>query len=386
MTIPKLSVLMPVHNGELHLGQTVTSILVQTFTNFELIVIDDGSTDDTFDLLANFAKQDSRIQLLRNETNLGIVRTMDKLFRLARGTYINRHDSDDISMPDRYERQIAFLDANAQIGMVTSQVEIIDAQGASLNLDMYSGPTDNEGIQQELLVRCPICQTSVMFRRDLLGITGLYDALLEPAEDYDLWLRMAEVSKIARLPDSLCQYRYHSQSISHRRSGTQFCHTAEALEKAAARRFGTNAPMSLRKCIALYYAWSAERFCKSDDFEQARECLIRSLLHCPEIFVSGSVLLPIPDMQTRIEFAKSLFRKLPHLPGKTQIQRRFLANLRMKEVFDAVGQGVTDPIDRNLWLALWGDPRWLLNRGVISIVIRSILRGLRYNTTSHVSI
>ena len=385
MTAPKLSVLMPVHNGERHLRQTVASILAQTWADFEFIIVDDGSTDSTFDLLANFAEQDSRIQLLRNETNLGIVGSMNKLFRLARGTYVNRHDSDDISMPERYGQQVAYLDANPQVGMVTSQVEIIDAQGAPLDLDMYSGPTDNETIQQELLLRCPICQTSVMFRRALLDVTGLYDAMLEPAEDYDLWLRMAEITQITRLPGPLCQYRYHTESITHRRSGTQFRHTAEALENTATRRFGTDTPGSLHKCIALYYAWSAERLCKSDDLDWARECLIRALLHCPDIFVSGSVLLPMPNMEARIEFAETLFRALPHLPDKARVRSRFLASLRLKEIFEAMGQGITEPIDSNIWPALWSDPRWLLNRGVLVIAIRSILRSLRSSFIPHIS-
>jgi hypothetical protein len=222
-----------------------------------------------------------------------------------------------------------------------------------------------------------LCQSSVMFRRWLVDRVGMYDVSLEPAEDYDLWLRQAEVTRLAVLPQRLCQYRLHSASISHRRSGDQLRHTAQALAKAAARRFGSRAPASVNTQIALFYAWGAEKYCHDDDLEAARSCLVSALAFGPDQFALGHVNLPILPMDTRLAFAESVFQAVPHLPDLTQVRARFLASLRMKEVFEAVEAGKTDPIDANLWPALRSDPRWLFNRGVLSIALRSGWRRIR---------
>jgi glycosyltransferase involved in cell wall biosynthesis len=197
---PKLTVLMPVFNGERYLRQAVVSILGQTMPDFELIIADDGSTDETSAILTAIEREDGRIRVTRNEANIGIARSMNKLFRLAQGEYINRHDADDVSLPERFGQQVASLDANPEIGLVSSQVAVIDDEGRPLELDMYSGPSDNDALQRQLLSRCAFCQTSVMFRRRLLDRVGVYAEGLEPAEDYDLWLRLAEITRLARLP------------------------------------------------------------------------------------------------------------------------------------------------------------------------------------------
>lgn len=371
---PKLTVLMPVFNGERYLRQAVVSILGQTLRDFELLIADDGSTDETSAILTAIEREDARIRVERNEANIGIARSTNKLFGLAQGEYINRHDADDVSLPERFEQQVAFLDANPEIGLVSSQVTVIDDEGRPLELGMYSGPGDNGTLQQQLLSRCPLCQTSVMFRRRLLDTVGVYNEALEPAEDYDLWLRLAEVTRFARLPQWLCRYRYHAASISQRRSGDQLQHTAEALAKAAARRFGERAPHSLNTRIALFYAWAAEKYCHAGDLEAARRCLISALAFDPDQFALGHVNLPILPMDTRLAFAESVFQAVPHLRNWAQVRARFLSSLRMKEVFEAVEQGKTEPIDANLWAALPGDLRWLFNRGVLSIALRSGLR------------
>jgi hypothetical protein len=213
-----------------------------------------------------------------------------------------------------------------------------------------------------------------MFRSQLLDTVGLYDENLEPAEDYDLWLRMAEVTHLARLPLSLCKYRYYPTSVSHQRSGTQYRRVAESLEKAAARRFKLHVPDSLRKQVAHYYAWGAEKFCQAHDFDSAQQCLIDALTSWSDLFVSGQVPIPISDMGTRLKFADSVFRSAPNIANKAQVRRRFLSNLIMKDVFEAANHNQIEPIDANLWRALRLNPNWLCNRGVVSIAARSAWR------------
>src|SRR5215207_8419010 len=143
---PKLSVLMTVRNGERHLPAAVESVLAQTFTDFEFLIRDDGSDDSTPDLLRGYSARDARVRVWVGEPHVGIVRSMNTLFRLARGEYINRHDADDVSLPERYERQVNFLDTHPETGLVGTPVAVIGADDLPLAVrtPYFSTAADNE--------------------------------------------------------------------------------------------------------------------------------------------------------------------------------------------------------------------------------------------------
>jgi len=171
---PLVSVLMTVYNGERFLSATVASILDQTYRNIELLVLDDGSEDGTWPILANFAARDERICLLRHDQNRGVPLAMNRLFGLAKGTYVNRHDADDLSHPQRYAKQVQFLEAAPAVGVVGTRVQVIDPNDQPLELPFFAAVTHDAEIQAELLRNNCLCQGSVMFRRQLLDQVGNY--------------------------------------------------------------------------------------------------------------------------------------------------------------------------------------------------------------------
>ncbi|MEI7831094.1 MAG: glycosyltransferase [Prolixibacteraceae bacterium] len=205
MKSPRLSVLMPVYNAERYLEESIRSILNQTFSDFELLIGDDGCTDRSIQIINTF--KDDRIVVIRNEKNLGIANTLNKLIDAARGEYIARHDSDDIAQEKRFEKQIGFLATHPEIGVCGTNFTCF---GSKIKR-MFMPPGDDE-IRTYMLVNNPICHPTVMVRKSCL--TSKYDQLLFPAEDYALWYELSKGTKLVNLQESLLKYRWHDSNIS----------------------------------------------------------------------------------------------------------------------------------------------------------------------------
>jgi glycosyltransferase involved in cell wall biosynthesis len=219
LTVNRVSVVMGAYNGERFLRAAIESILDQTFRDFELIVIDDCSTDRTPQMLSEF--KDERMRVIRNERNLGIAETTNKGIAAARGDYIALQDHDDISLPTRLECQVAFLDGNANVGMVGSDCNIIDEAGTIS--PGWPVKYDDAELKWALLWRCPFFHTSVMVRRSDIEEVGGYSS--EPryrfSEDYDLMSRIAFRHAVANIPQQLACWRMHKTSASHRNVSQQ---------------------------------------------------------------------------------------------------------------------------------------------------------------------
>src|SRR5579872_6896113 len=187
-TTPAISVVMPTYNGERFLRPAIESILNQTFPNFELIIIDDGSTDNTPHILSEF--KDTRLTVLTNQQNLGIAVATNRGLAAARGEYIALQDHDDISLPHRFQTQLDFLNTHPEIALVGSAAELIDENGVPYA--DYFEPENDIDIKWETLFRCPISHTSVMARRKVLLDVGGYstDGALRVASDYDFLSRV----------------------------------------------------------------------------------------------------------------------------------------------------------------------------------------------------
>ena len=211
MNSPKVSVILPTYNAAMHLGKAINSILGQTFEDFELIIVDDGSTDNTSEILANYA--DPRIIILTQE-NLGLPKALNKGIAAARGVYLARQDADDISLPQRLEKQVEFLDQNLNYGLVGSWTQIITPEGPTLR--QHTHPASNGQLQIQLLMNNQFVHSAVMLRASCLKITGLYSENPEhfPPEDYDLWLKIAQHFPVANIPQVLLQYLELPSSIS----------------------------------------------------------------------------------------------------------------------------------------------------------------------------
>ena len=209
---PVISVLMPVYNGGQYLGEAVESILNQTFRDFEFLVLDDGSTDDSLKQLRLYAAQDSRLHVITRE-NRGLTSTLNELLLYARGEFVARMDADDVSMPDRFDHQVAFLKENHQAVCVGGAYQMIDNAGRYLTT--LTPPQGDLEIQQLCLGgHTAINHPTVLMRLSAVSLVGGYDSDHDFVEDLDLWLRLGEVGKLANLSDVLLKYRLHEKSIS----------------------------------------------------------------------------------------------------------------------------------------------------------------------------
>jgi glycosyltransferase involved in cell wall biosynthesis len=203
--MPKVSILMCVYNGETHLKEAIDSILEQTFADFEFVIVEDGSTDRTPEILAEYAAQDSRIVLIRNNENLGLEKSLNRGLVATQGEYFARQDADDISLPNRLELQVKFLDEHPEVCALGSAVQFIDEKGNVWGEDHL--PTDHDSLRSLLLINNFMHHSSMMIRRDLLQNLGGYDTTMRYTEDYDLWWRLSSLSHLATLPDILVRRR-----------------------------------------------------------------------------------------------------------------------------------------------------------------------------------
>lgn len=211
MNSPLVSVILPVYNGEVYLREAVDSILAQTWREFELIAIDDGSADSSVDILQQYT--DDRMRVF-SHSNRGLAATLNRGIELARGKYIARQDQDDISRPDRFAKQVAFLEAQPACALLGTWAEI--RQDRKLRKRFHRHPTDNATLQFELLFNNPFVHSSVMIRKSALEKVGGYttDLARQPPEDYELWSRIARCCEVANLPKLLVVYREVHGSMS----------------------------------------------------------------------------------------------------------------------------------------------------------------------------
>jgi GT2 family glycosyltransferase len=238
---PEISVLMPVYNAGRFLAPALESILGQTFSDFELIAIDDGSRDGSAETLARFAARDGRIRVFRQE-NRGIVATLNRALELARAPLVARMDADDLARPDRFAKQAAHLREHPEVAVVSGAMDIVDEDGAYLRTDVF--PTLPADVANELLHRSCVCHPAVMARTEALRAVGGYRGIVQHAEDYDLWLRISEIGQIANLPDVLLSYRLHPQTTSARNLVAQELAALAARGAARLRRGGRPDPLA----------------------------------------------------------------------------------------------------------------------------------------------
>lgn len=232
MKTPAVSVLMGVWNGAPGIREAVESVLRQTMDDLELIVIDDGSADGTPAILRSF--RDPRLRVERRARG-GLTVALKAAFELARAPLVARLDGDDTALPERFERQRAFLDAHPDIGLLGTATREIDASGHEIAI--VRPPTDDAAIRAALIRRNPFVHSSVMMRRAAAELAGGYDGAFPVAQDYDLWMRMSRVTRMANLPEPLVVRRILPGRISETRDTERL--QAEARVRWSAVRAGT---------------------------------------------------------------------------------------------------------------------------------------------------
>ncbi|MGC1472778.1 MAG: glycosyltransferase [Psychroserpens sp.] len=209
-SFPKITVLMPVYNCENFVEKAVQSILNQTFTDFEFIIIDDASTDKTLDIVKSFI--DLRISIIEKARNSGYVNSLNHGLSIARGKYIARMDGDDISLPMRFQRQVSFMDANKDVVVCGTNFNYLNKEGVKNN------PILHDDIKIRLLYKNSLGHPTVMIRKSALINHRLnYDVSKEPAEDYALWVKLLGIGNLHNLDEVLLSYRQHDNQVSIRK-------------------------------------------------------------------------------------------------------------------------------------------------------------------------
>lgn len=209
--MPKISVLFPTYNTkEEHLREAMESVLNQTFSDFEFIVLDDCSPDANVEKVVK-SYTDPRIRFYRNERNLGISQTRNKLIDLASGEYLAVMDHDDVSLPERFEKEAAYLDAYPDVGVVSCKAEKFPHGGLTRN------PENDKEIKLAMMRSCAITHSACMIRKSVLADNNIrYEEEYSPSEDYALYIRLMPKTKFHNLPEVLFRYRWHADNTSHK--------------------------------------------------------------------------------------------------------------------------------------------------------------------------
>jgi hypothetical protein len=261
----RVSVVLPVWNGERFLAEAVESVLSQTLGTIELLLIDDGSTDATPEIARGFAERDPRVRVIRLDRS-GIAHALNAGIAHAQGEFVARMDGDDICHPSRLMKQIAHLDANADCVAVGSAIEIMDEAGEHVGTGTY--PQNHDGITKTLIDgrATAMAHPTVMMRREVLLAVGGYRPDAVPSEDLDLWFRLSRVGTLANMRERLLRYRRHANTISIRERALQ-CTVSIGIINEARRRQGLR-PLKPRP------AWVGRSRVASYHYECARIALL----------------------------------------------------------------------------------------------------------------
>lgn len=209
MTAPRVTVLMAVYNAERYLGEALDSVLAQTFADFEFLIINDGSTDSSAEILAS--RRDARIRLVDNVRNLGLTASLNIGLALAKGEYVARMDADDVSRPERFARQVAFMDAHPEVGVCGGWVRFIPTA------ELWKLPATHEEIRCRQFSTVGVAHPAVMLRRAFFSQHGLtYDSDWRFAQDFELWSRALKHMKFANLQEVLLDYRLTPDQVGAR--------------------------------------------------------------------------------------------------------------------------------------------------------------------------
>jgi glycosyltransferase involved in cell wall biosynthesis len=207
-----ISIIMCAFNNEADVGHAIKSILNQTFTNFELLIVDDGSSDRTNEIIREISSGDMRLSLLVNDENLGLAASLNKAISHSQGRYLARMDADDFSYPERLKVQYDFLEANSNIAVVGSNADLVDGDNEFLRATNL--PRTPNDIKKSITRLCPLVHPSVMYRREFITELSGYNEKLRKKQDYDLWLRGVDTYQYANIEQSLLRYRIsNSKSI-----------------------------------------------------------------------------------------------------------------------------------------------------------------------------
>lgn len=315
MPNPTIDVVMPVYNAAAYLGVAVQSILHQSYTDFRLLCIDDGSSDASPQILQEFAAQDSRIEIVRQE-NQGLIGALNVGISRCTAPLIARMDADDISMPSRFARQVDFLKKHPAVCAVGSSIVEIDSDSEPLAIQSYA--TEHQQIDSGMLqIKTGMAHPAVMMRRSVVQALGGYRDDFGWCEDLDLWLRMAEHKQLANLPEVLLCYRLHTASFSWQVDATRAQGLVALLKETYARRGLPLSEALCKRCLTRRSAggplkW-ARRAARQGQWQVASKHLRRQWHKTPLSLLTWRMTLEIAARLAVVRLLKSP-TELPEVP------------------------------------------------------------------------
>lgn len=341
-TLPRVSVVMSVRDGEAFLAAALASLARQTLRDFECIVIDDGSRDRTPALLEQAARDDPRLRVRRQEGGKGLVAALNLGCSLARAPLIARMDADDVALPDRLERQLERLARQPSLVVLGGAALFVDAQDRLLPADPT--PTGPRTLEQALWRGdCPLIHPTVVMRRAAFESVGGYRACIAHAEDFDLWLRLSERGELDNLAEPVLRYRRHPQQVSIRHHAQQALSNLAARASARARRAGQPDPLvggaqldaptldrlgidaaARAAAVARATLTSARSLADAGELEQARGLL--EALRAPDRRAS---LDPALRADLRLEWARLAWRQGRRLPAAVALAQALAGRPRV---------------------------------------------------------
>ncbi len=329
--MPKVTVLMSVYNGEKYLREAINSILNQTFKDFEFLIINDGSTDRTAEILQSY--QDSRIKITNNEKNIGLTKSLNKGLKMAKSEYIARMDADDRSFPKRLGEEVELLDTNPKVGLVGTCYEITDEDDKSFGIAKC--PITDKEIRRRLLEGNAFGHGSVMFRRECIDNIGSYRPEFRYGQDFDLFLRISEKYGVANISEPLYKFRISLNSLQKKVEQDRYASLARELAKQRMRlgkdklQIGDRREIDevlkemhsiswieRRKVTAqTYYFWGTRLFYERDH-ERARRWITKALFYNPFSIDAWRLLaftFSSPTTIDKIRKVKWAIRKRPKI-------------------------------------------------------------------------
>jgi len=306
---PQVSVLLSCYNGSQWIRESIQSVLDQTYRDFEFIIVDDGSTDDSLDIINDFAKRDRRIRVIE-KNNTGLADSLNVGLENARSAWIARIDADDICEPNRLKKQIDIVNRYPGLVFLGSAISLIDDKGD--NVGVYKYPTRHNSLLNNLrsLGRFP-AHSSAFIRANVMRSVGGYRVRFERSQDWDLWLRLSEKGRLMSLSEPLVRVRKHSQQISHKELGkSQVIYSRIATISYWLRRWGYSDPIEYREGeYERFYNWVASRLSGEQVFDylyyiSESKKMVRQLGGSPECFV-GSVFYILSEKRYLLRFMLS---------------------------------------------------------------------------------
>jgi len=277
MNNPTVTVLMTVYNGEDYLSEAIKSILNQSFTDFEFLIIDDASTDNSQSIIQSF--NDERIRYVKNESNIGQTASLNYGLELSKGEYIARMDQDDLSKPDRFSLQLKFMEKNYDTVVVGSWAKSIDADGKYIYTIVH--PTEFENIREAIACGCPISHSSAFFRRDEVVKSGGYPEGLRFAMDWGLWIECIKNDyQIANLPYTLVSIRTHKNSVTSSKElnikrMTEIYHLLDLVSSMDIKKSTMNYSNGLKLILCLKICFFLLKEKKMIDFHQVFKNILK---------------------------------------------------------------------------------------------------------------